>query len=69
MHHQEYDLESQLYLQYPKYLIYIFCFVLVVDAWYSHTRLVVSTSLWVVDAWYSHTRLVVSTSLWVVDAW
>lgn len=36
--HQEFDLASHLYQQYPKYLIYIFSFIVVVDTWYNHTR-------------------------------
>lgn len=35
---ENFDLRTYLFNQYPKYLIYIFSFIMVVDAWYSHTR-------------------------------
>ena len=37
--HENFVLEQYLYNQYPKYLIYLFSFILVVDTWYSHARI------------------------------
>ena len=37
--HESFLLEEYLYNQYPKYFVYIFSFILVVDTWYSHARI------------------------------
>lgn len=36
---EHFDLRSYLYHLYPRYLVYLFSFILVVDTWYSHTRI------------------------------
>ena len=36
---ENFVLEQYLYNQYPKYFIYVFSFILVVDTWYSHARI------------------------------
>ena len=35
----DYVLQDHLYSLYPRYLVYLFSFVLVVDTWYSHARI------------------------------
>ena len=35
----DYILQDHLYSMYPRYLVYLFSFVLVVDTWYSHSRI------------------------------
>ena len=37
--HQDFILGDYLYHQYPRFLVYLFSFVLVVDTWYSHSRI------------------------------
>ena len=37
--HEEFVLRQYLYDLYPRYLVYLFSFILVVDTWYSHARI------------------------------
>lgn len=37
--HENFLLADYLYGQYPKYLVYFYSFILVVDTWYSHARI------------------------------
>ena len=37
--HEYFVLEHYLYSLYPRYLVYLFSFILVVDTWYSHARI------------------------------
>ena len=37
--YQDFVLQDYLYDEYPRYLVYLFSFVLVVDTWYSHSRI------------------------------